>query len=202
MRWRRPQRPGGIVGVVLAGGLGRRLGGDKAIVNLAGRPLLSYPLSALRDAGLAETAVVAKGDTQLPALVDEVPVWVEPDTPRHPLTGIVHALRAAQGRAVFVCAADMVLLDAATVRRVVGALAPGDRAVVARSDDQLQPLCAVYAPEALGALAHFDPQVSLVGAVHALAPRVVDFEDATPFFNVNAPEDVLRAGALLQLSRT
>ena len=38
------------VGVVLAGGQGRRLGGKKATATLGGRPLLSYPLQALADA--------------------------------------------------------------------------------------------------------------------------------------------------------
>ena len=38
------------VGAILAGGGGRRIGGDKAIVELHGRPLISYPLEAVREA--------------------------------------------------------------------------------------------------------------------------------------------------------
>jgi len=56
------------VGVVLAGGAGRRIGGDKATVELAGRPLLLYPLAAVR-AVLRDVAVVAKRVTALPPLV-------------------------------------------------------------------------------------------------------------------------------------
>jgi molybdopterin-guanine dinucleotide biosynthesis protein A len=36
------------VGAILAGGGGRRIGGDKAIVELHGRPLISYPLETVR----------------------------------------------------------------------------------------------------------------------------------------------------------
>ena len=54
------------VGVVLAGGPGRRMGGDKAVVALDGRPLLLYPLAALRAAGIADVALVAKRATELP----------------------------------------------------------------------------------------------------------------------------------------
>jgi molybdopterin-guanine dinucleotide biosynthesis protein A len=53
-----------VLGVVLAGGRGSRLGGAKPTAELAGRPLISYPLAALAEAGL-EAAVVAKPDTDL-----------------------------------------------------------------------------------------------------------------------------------------
>jgi molybdopterin-guanine dinucleotide biosynthesis protein A len=52
------------IGSVLAGGRGSRLGGSKATVELAGRPLISYPLAALAAAGL-DAFVVAKPDTPL-----------------------------------------------------------------------------------------------------------------------------------------
>jgi molybdenum cofactor guanylyltransferase len=54
----------GAVGAVLAGGHGRRLGGTKPTAELAGRPLISYPLAALEAAGLA-AFVVAKPSTDL-----------------------------------------------------------------------------------------------------------------------------------------
>ncbi len=183
-----------VVGAVLAGGLGRRMGGSKAVVALDGRSLFEYPLAALHAAGIADVALVAKRSTELPP--GHV-VWLEPDEPRHPLTGVVHALRSAAGRGVFVCAADLVLLDAATVRRVLSAARPGDVAVVPTSGGHLQPLCAFYAPAALRALEHFEPSMSLKEAVMALGPRVLPFDDDDAFFNVNAPEDLLRASALL-----
>src|SRR3954454_14456578 len=96
------------VGVVLAGGLGRRLGGDKAIVELEGRPLALYPLEALHEV-CDQVAVVAKRDTLLPPLGGVAQLWSEPDTPRHPLTGVVHALRLAAGRSILVVAVDLPL---------------------------------------------------------------------------------------------
>ena len=53
------------LGAILAGGGGRRIGGDKAIVELQGRPLISYPLEAVREA-LGQVAILAKADTKLP----------------------------------------------------------------------------------------------------------------------------------------
>ena len=75
------------------------MGGDKAMAELDGTALLLHPLRALAAVTDAQ-AVVAKRDTRLPALPPGVEVWLEPDTPRHPLTGVLHALRAAAGRPV------------------------------------------------------------------------------------------------------
>lgn len=185
------------VGAILAGGAGRRIGGDKAVVELANRPLLLYPLDALR-AVTPEVAVVAKRETALPSLAGEANVWVEPDEPRHPLTGIVHALRLAAGRPVLVVAADMVLLDEHTLLTLLATPLEGAPAVVPRVDGQIEPLCALYTAEALDALDGFDPGARVTDAVLALGPRLVDFEDATPFINVNAPEDLLTAAVLLR----
>src|ERR1700722_10994963 len=58
-------RPMDVTVAVLAGGKGSRMGGDKALVELAGRPLISYALQAAHDAGLP-TVIVAKRTTRLP----------------------------------------------------------------------------------------------------------------------------------------
>ena len=117
------------MGVVLAGGLGRRLGGAKATVELRGRPLICYPLQALA-AVLEEVAIIARADTPLPSLPG-VTVWIERQAPRHPLHGIVEALGFAGGRPVLVCAVDLPfvtpeLVSCAGPRRF-GRRAGGDR---------------------------------------------------------------------------
>ncbi|MDQ6605984.1 MAG: NTP transferase domain-containing protein, partial [Actinomycetota bacterium] len=99
------------IGVVLAGGRGRRMGGEKATVLLAGQPLIAYPLQALAET-VAEVRIIAKPDTELPNIAG-VTVWIEPESPRHPLVGIVHALALAEGRAVLVCACDLPLVTPA-----------------------------------------------------------------------------------------
>src|SRR5437588_1620444 len=108
-----PARP---IGVVLAGGLGRRLGGSKATVRLQRRPLISYPLRALRQA-LGKAVIVAKMDSELPPLPG-VEVWIEPDLPRHPLTGLVHALSLAGGSPIVVCACDLPLVSPALIAQI------------------------------------------------------------------------------------
>ncbi len=185
------------VGVILAGGLGRRIGGSKATVQLAGRPLISYPLATLRDV-LSRVAVLAKADTELPSMPG-VTVWIEPDREHHPLVGIVRGLGLAEGRSVLVCAVDLPFVSSVTVRRLASGLGGGALASVATYGGDLQPLLGCYAagaaPLLFEALAAGAPARE---AAAALDPVLVEIGDERELFNVNAPEDVLTAVTMLR----
>jgi molybdopterin-guanine dinucleotide biosynthesis protein A len=188
------------LGVVLAGGLGRRMGGSKATVELNRRPLISYPLEALWRA-LGDVAIVAKFDTELPSVPGAV-VWIEPEEPRHPLTGIVHAISLAEGRPVVVCASDMPLVTPDLVGRIARADPRGTPAVVASVGGEIQPLLGCYQPSALGPLsvAVRDPG-PLGETVAALGPTRYEVEDPECLFNVNSPDELLQASGLLDRRR-
>ena len=177
--------------MVLAGGAGRRIGGDKATVELRGLPLLHYPLRALA-AVTSCRAVVAKADSVLPRLPPDVVRWVEPDEPRHPLTGIRHALRAAAGASVLCCAVDLPLLDAATLRALLAADGGQHACVVPRVADRLEPLCALWHPRALTTLDASIGSARMRDVVRSLDPLEVPFADGRPFTNVNVLQDVQR----------
>jgi molybdenum cofactor guanylyltransferase len=171
------------------------MGGDKAAVLLEGRPLLAYPVTALREVA-SRVVVVAKHDTAVPP-VDGVDLWVEGTREHHPLHGIVHALRCAGRREVVVCAVDLPLVTGAVLRRLLAARGRPGRTVVACAAGRPQPLCAVYAPSAAAPLeraaASGEP---VLDAVAALDPLHVEVGEDR-LLNVNAPEDLLRAGAIL-----
>jgi molybdopterin-guanine dinucleotide biosynthesis protein A len=175
---------------VLAGGRGERLGGDKATVNLCGRPLLHWPLDALRGA-LEHVAVVAKPDTVLPPLPPGVQRWDEPPQPRHPLTGIVEALGRAGDRAVLVCAADLPCVDVELIRRLALAEA-GPGGVVIATAGRPQPLLGRYEPRAVGRLCAAPPDAALTATVLALDPVLLDVP-AGALLNVNDEADLRRA---------
>lgn len=184
-------------GAVLAGGAGRRIGGTKAIVELRGRPLLTYPLAAMT-AALAEVAVIAKARTELPPLPG-VMVWIEPSELSHPLVGILHALAMAEGRAVVICAGDLPFVTPGVIAMLASANAGGAPAVIASGDGLEQPLLGRYEPQAaepLHALLQ-DTGIPLRKAVAEIGPRVLELEDPQVLFNIDAPEDLLQAAALL-----
>lgn len=186
----------GTVGAVLAGGAGRRIGGDKAIVVLEGRPLVQWVVGVIKPL-TDDVAIVAKPDTLLPELGADIEIWLEPEADFHPLNGVVHALSRANERAVLVVAADMPLMSKAVIERLLRPAPAGSHGRVARVDGRLQPLCARYEPSALERLESFEPGARATDTILALGVEIEDFEDPLPFFNVNAPEDLLTAGAEL-----
>jgi molybdenum cofactor guanylyltransferase len=187
-----------MIGVVLAGGAGRRLrrnGRGKAVEPLAGRPLAAYPAAALA-AVCEQVVVVCKEDTALPELPG-VERWNEPAEPRHPLTGIVHALERA-GEPVLVCAADMPLVTAEAFRSLLTVAARSDSAAtVATAGGLLQPVLAVYAPAALPSLRDAPAGSRLTEAVEAIDPVRVALPERL-VRSVNTPDDVEAAEAALR----
>jgi molybdopterin-guanine dinucleotide biosynthesis protein A len=193
--------PSEPLGVILAGGLGRRIGGSKAVVKLRGRPLISYPLAAMSEA-VSEVRIVAKADTELPSLPG-LTVWIEPEHPRHPLIGLVQALGLADGRPVLVCPVDLPFVTADLLRALARA-DPGDApAVIVSHAGQLQPLLGCYQPRAGPLLAQVarEGELPVRQAVASIGPRLFELQDPHALFNVNAPDDLLQAAAMFDRMR-
>jgi molybdopterin-guanine dinucleotide biosynthesis protein A len=192
---------------VLSGGRGERIGGAKPTRELAGRPLIDYPLAAARAAGL-EAIVVAKRDTELPSGLAETLI-VEPDEPHHPLCGALavleHAARASPEAAVVLVACDMPFLTAALLGWLAAALEP---AILLEAEGRPQPLparcSAADAPLLREGLA---AQAPLRETFQSLSPALVGERELAYFgdpqrlcFSVNSAEDL--ATAERWLSRT
>lgn len=195
----RGSAPGRALAAVLAGGAGHRLGGAKATVELAGNPLIAYPVAAALAAGL-ETVVVAKPGSPLPGLA--CPRWDEPAEPRHPLCGIVAALERAGGQPVLALACDAPFLTAP----LLAWLAVYPERVALELDGSSQPLPGRYLPDDLpalaGALASGEP---LRRTVEALHPRMIGADSLRRFgdparlcFNVNTADDLETAARWLE----
>ncbi len=185
-----PQRTAPL-GAVLAGGAATRLGGAKATVELAGRPLIGYPIEALRQAGIVPV-VIAKADSALPDL--DVDVVIEPDEPRHPLAGVVAALRHAGSAGALVVPCDAPLLSPMLLR--VLASAPVTTAV--RAGGRIHPLIAFYGPDSLDILeSAVAAGESATAALESLEPEWIEAIEREAF-NVNTPDDLRRAEELLK----
>jgi molybdopterin-guanine dinucleotide biosynthesis protein A len=182
-----------IVAVVLAGGRGRRLGEPKMLADLDGRPLLRHALVNARAAGL-DAVVVAKPGTALPPL--DVPVLREPESPAHPLLGIVTALRELpDARGIVVLGGDLPFVPPALIRKLADAPGP----LVPSADGRLEPLVARYDPGQLPALrdalaADAPIHSALAGVARLEGDALVALDpDGWARFNVNTPEDLEQA---------
>lgn len=178
------------LGAVLAGGAATRMGGTKATVDLAGRPLIAYPLAALAEAGL-EGIVIAKPGTDLPTV--GVSVIQEPAEPSHPLLGVTTALQRSGDRSVVVLPCDAPFVTRATVDLLVRAGAPA----VTSAGERLHPLIAHYPPDALPGLSSaIERGDSATSAIEALAPVVLELSEREAF-NVNTPDDLAYAASIV-----
>ena len=187
-----------VIGAVLAGGSGSRIGGAKATAQLDGQALISYPLAAALGA-LGSVAVVAKDGVELPQLDQRVELWIEPDEPRHPVVGVIEALRRAEGRAVLAIACDLPLLTSEVVALIASADAEGSVAVLASAAGRPQPLLARYEPAALALLEKFDSDGPMTEQVMALMPTLVEVP-AEASFNVNDLEQLKEVSRRLRSS--
>lgn len=185
------------LGVILAGGAGRRIGGSKATVCLNSKPLICYPLEAIQQV-LPEVVVIAKASTQLPSLAG-ITVWVEPEEPSHPVLGIMHGLSLADGRPALICATDLPCVTPQVIEALLSADPEGAPAVIATAEGQVQPLLGCYYPPALELLRRAGPSgdESLRELVAAIGARRIEVEPRA-LFNVNYPEDLFQAAALLE----
>jgi molybdenum cofactor guanylyltransferase len=135
-----------FTGAVLTGGASRRLGLDKALVEVGGRSLAECSAAALRGAGAAEVVAVG-GDLEVLAALPSVDRAV-PD--RHPgegpLGGLLTAFAESSDDVVVVLACDVPGITAGDVSRLLDALRSEPHAAVAHAvvDGRVQPLTAAW----------------------------------------------------------
>lgn len=137
-----------FTGVVLTGGASRRMGRDKALLEINGAPISVSVAESLREAG-AHRVLAIGGD--LPGLsklasFDEV---VTDDYPGEgPLGGILTALDRMDDDIVVILACDTPLIDAQTPEAVAHRLATEPTAAVAYAvvGGRAQPLTAAWRP--------------------------------------------------------
>jgi molybdopterin-guanine dinucleotide biosynthesis protein A len=175
------------------------MGCPKALVELGGKPLISYGVGAVVEAGL-EAVVVAKPDSELPPL--EFRVVREESEARHPIAGLLAALGAAGGAPVVAIACDLPFVPPAVVSHLASLDAP---VALPSVDGRLHPLLARYDPSVEPALARaLEHERPLREAVSSLAPRLVTEDELARFgdprrivFNVNSPADLEAADRML-----
>jgi molybdopterin-guanine dinucleotide biosynthesis protein A len=184
-------------GVVLAGGQSRRMGRDKALLELSGETLLARAVRLL-SAVTTELLVVGRRD------LDDAPpgVRIVPDEQPGlgPLGGIATALRTMRTQRALVVACDMPLLQPVLLRHLLSLASHAD-VVVPRSAQGPEPLHAVYSAGCLPAvdacLRDGERAVSVLLArvrTQYVEPREwAPYDpDALSFLNVNTPDDWLR----------
>jgi len=203
--------------VILAGGQSTRLGRDKVLEPLAGKPMLQHVID--RAVAPRELCVIVRAETGLlPGIrTPQLTVWGVDELPgTGPLGGIYSGLRTAfededvrelyRAKYAMVIACDLPLLQRSLLEEL-RRLAPEYEAVVPVSDQGLpEPLCAVYSPDCIGPIrerleAGQLKAASFLEDVHTLLVPPEHWRRFDPgglsFLNVNREEDLERAREIL-----
>jgi molybdopterin-guanine dinucleotide biosynthesis protein A len=198
-----------IVGLLLAGGLSRRMGGgDKSLRPLGDRPLLQHVIDRVRPQ-IAALVLNANGDPArftafgLPVVADSVPDFAGP------LAGILAGLDwAAVNRPdcplVLSVATDAPFLPEDLAARLTDGMAKeGADLACAASGGQAHPVIGLWPVRLRDELrqAVVDEGIRKVDvwtARYRLATVDFPVEPVDPFFNANRPGDLDRAAALLE----
>lgn len=125
---REPEFSGAVFsGAVLAGGRSRRMGQDKAFVEVDGVPMVERVAAALREVGAAEIRITGGDQDRLEALG----LIVDPDAEPHagPLAALIASLEQGRHDPVVVLACDLPWVSAGAIGRVLDALDQADAAV-------------------------------------------------------------------------
>jgi molybdopterin-guanine dinucleotide biosynthesis protein A len=193
-----------VLGVVLAGGLARRMGGgDKARIRIGGTTILERVLARL-DPQCSAIILNANGDpgrfadTGLPVVPDSVPGFAGPLAGI--LAGLDWAARQTPGTSDVVSVpGDCPFLPGDLVSRLLQARS--DAAVplaCARSGEWRHPVVGIW-PVALrgdlreALITEGLRKIETWTARHGVATADWPIEPVDPFFNVNTPEDAARA---------
>ncbi len=191
-----------MFGIILAGGRGRRMGGlDKASVVLCGRTLLDRVVERLSPQ-VEALALSANGDPArfatrgLPVLADDASLG--------PLSGVLAGLRWAEARGathLVTVAVDTPFLPGDLVPRLLLAAeeSPGGGAI-AESGGRAHPTVALW-PVGLSAglaatLGRGEAKVMDFADRHGAARCA--FADERAFLNINTPDDLCAAEAMLE----
>ena len=190
-----------IVGVILAGGMARRMGGgDKSMLQLGGRRILDYVIESAQNQ-LDTVIINANGDPDrfaefnLPVQADIVPGFAGP------LAGVVSAMawvtqNQPNATHIITLAADTPFFPADYVTRMLELMQLKDQRLACASyQGRTQPVFGLWPVDLFDdlykALVEDDiRKVDRFTAPYGVADVAFDELTSNPFFNVNKPEDI------------
>ncbi len=150
--------------LLLAGGESRRMGRDKATIELGGRPLWDRQLEVLRS--LSPEKIFVSVRRRPKWLLDDVELLLDDEPSRGPLTGLTKGLKTMRTAHLLVLAVDMPFMTADELRSLWERASEG-RGVVPTIADRSEPLAAIYPAEAVT-----DFEAALGGSDFSLQPLV------------------------------
>ena len=185
---------------IIAGGKSRRMGRDKAFVELAGKALIERVIERSADLGQAETILITNTPAQYAHL--GLPMYQDVLPEKGSLGGIYTALVQAQCPDVLVLACDMPFVSADLLRFMIAQLGDDIDIVVPRVDGYPQGLHAIYKKTCIEPIAGqlAADRLKIIRFYDKMRVRYLDEAEyagfdpqGLSFANLNTPEELEQA---------
>jgi molybdopterin-guanine dinucleotide biosynthesis protein A len=203
--------------VVLAGGLGSRLGSNKALHPIAGKPMIRHVVD--RVSGLAKELLVVVAKNASPneyrgVLPDSVAVVCDELEGKTPLVGIITGLRTLRSDYAIILSCDIPFVNKYVLQLVLESAHGANASVPKWKSGRLEPLQAAYQRSEMldkaeetfseGKLSPTDAIRKLGKVVYVPVEEEISKIDSelTTFFNVNTKDDLAHAEMILKRGST
>lgn len=181
-----------IPAFILAGGDSRRFGENKALYPLKGISMIAYSINLVTSI-IPETYIISKVEDGLTGF--GVPVLKDDLAQQTPLAGILRGLKELKSWGLFL-ACDLPYMEAGVITELLESIdtemEEGIIAVVASIHENiLQPMVACYHKSGISSLnIAIDKNYSMKKWLSENKIKVVNFENAEPFKNINKKSDI------------
>ncbi len=187
----------GLTGAILAGGKSSRMGQNKALAEVNGRPMVAHVADTVKN--VARNTIISSNEPEAFDFLG-LPVFVDAIESCGPLAGIYTALKHAETRHCLVVACDLPFLTQPLLRFLCENCLDHD-ILAFDSGKGVEPLCAVYSKACLPVIAEQVQKGNrrVQDLFSQVKTRIVQMEaglfsdSANAFLNVNTPEELSRA---------
>ena len=190
---------------IIAGGKSRRMGRDKAFLDLGGKTLIERVITASADLGQSQTLLITNKPDEYRHLGLEMYTDILPD--KGSLGGIYTALTQAAHPAVLVLACDMPFIKTELLRFMIAQLDEATDIVVPRVEGYPQGMHAIYRKTCLPPIREQlqANRLKIIRFYGKMRVRYLDEADYAPydaegrsFTNLNTPAELEQARELIE----
>ena len=190
-----------LTGIILCGGKSCRFGQDKGLCTLAGKPMIEYPLQALKS--ICDDIIISSNDPRY----DNIGYKVIKDDVKNigPLGGIFSALQESKTQDNLIVSCDMPFVNAGLLNYIMEN--KNDHLVAAAFEGQfVEPLCSYYNKEVLPVIEQlieekqFKLRILLEKANYKkiIIDEKLNFYENHLFLNINTRSEYERAEKILK----
>ncbi len=191
-----------VTGIILAGGKSSRMGTDKGLQMLCGKPLISYAIQSL--SGVCSSIIISSSSDAYksfgyPVVADEFPGI-------GPMGGIYSALKQSKTEKNLVLSCDLPFVSEDLLSYILGKAGSFEVAVPWQGNQHYEPLCGFYRLSVLDQLSKFIhkgnyklPDLFEEISINRLIINTgLSFYDERLFLNINSKHDLATAENLME----